>query len=129
MNKKILFGISISLAIASSLYLYIYKGHRDINTENATYTVSITALEQEFAANDSLALSKYQDQTIELTAQVTAIDFENKAIVLDQKVFATFNDNLSKDIISGKTLKIKGRFLGYDELLEEFKMDQSTIIR
>lgn len=129
MNKKILFGISISLLIAVATYYYIYQSHRNISTETAAYVINIAQLEAEFTANDSIALSKYQDQTIELTAKITAIDPENKAIILDNKLLALFDDNVPKDIISGKTLKIKGRFLGYDELLEEFKMDQSSIIR
>lgn len=129
MKKKILFGILILLAITTAIFLYIYKDHRDISTENAAYVVSIPQLQQEFATNASLALSKYQDQTIEITDRVSAIDIENKSIVLGEKVFATFDKSLPKEIISGKTLKIKGRFLGYDELLEEFKIDQSSIAR
>ncbi|MES2240786.1 MAG: hypothetical protein V4497_11075 [Bacteroidota bacterium] len=128
MKKKILFGILISIVVLVCVYRYIYRDHRNISTENAAYVVSITGLQKEFATNDSLASSKYQDQTIEITAQVTAVDTENKAIVLDKKVFATFNDSIPKDIISGKTIRIKARFLGYDELLEEFKMDQSSIV-
>ncbi|MEN9907779.1 MAG: hypothetical protein RLZZ540_920 [Bacteroidota bacterium] len=129
MNKKLGYGILILLVAAFAIYRYTYQDHRDISSEKATYTVSIPELKKEFASNDSLAFAKYQDQTIELTAKTTAVDTENKAVVLDNKVFATFNDSLPKDIVSGKTLKIKGRFLGYDELLEEFKMDQSSIIR
>lgn len=129
MKKKILIGILISVVIALVFYGYIYQSHRDISTEAATYSISIPELEKEFIANDSLALVKYQDQTIELTAQITAVDIENKAIILDNKVFATFEESLPENIISGKTVTIKGRFLGYDDLLEEFKLDQSSIIR
>ncbi|WP_281336834.1 OB-fold protein [Flavobacterium eburneipallidum] len=129
MKKKILFGIVILLAISFFAYRYTYQDHRDISSEEATYVVSIPELKKEFWTNDSLALSKYQNQTIEVAATVTAIDSENKAVVLDNNLFATFTDSLPKAIISGKKLKIKGRFLGYDELLEEFKMDQSSIIQ
>lgn len=129
MKKKIRYGILIVLVATIAMYLYTYKEHRDISSEKATYTVSTPELEKEFATNDSLALAKYQDQTIELEAKITAVDIENKAIILDSKVFATFNDSLPKNIISGKKINIKGRFLGYDELLEEFKMDQCSIIR
>ena len=76
-----------------------------------------------------MAYAKYQDETIELTAQVTAIDTVTKGIVLGDKVFATFKDSVPKVVVSGKTLKIKGRFLGYDELLQEFKIDQTSIIQ
>jgi hypothetical protein len=127
MKNKLLLGISFSLAIASSIYLYTYKGHRDISSETPDYVVSISELEKEFSTNGSLAYAKYQDKTIELTAQVTAIDIANKGIVLNDKVFATFKDSLPKSITNDKILNIKGRFLGYDELLEEFKIDQCSV--
>jgi hypothetical protein len=128
MNKKILYGIIIVVIISFFGYRYMYQDHRDISTEIATYVSSVPELEKEFVANDSLASIKYQDQTIEFSAKVTVVDAENKAIILDSKLFATFNDSLPKEIIPGKIIRIKGRFLGYDELLEEFKMDQSSII-
>lgn len=128
MTKKILLGISLFLAIAISVYLYTYKGHRDISSETADYVVTISQLKKEFTSNGSLAYAKYQDKTIELTAQITTIDAESIGIVLEDKVFATFKDSLPKNIASGKTVKIKGRFLGYDELLEVFKIDQCSVI-
>ena len=128
MLKKTLVGISFVLVIAISVYCYLYKGHRNISSETADYVVTIPGLEKEFTANDSLANLKYEDKTIELTATVTAFDLENKGVVLGEKVFATFKYPLSKEITLGKTLKIKGRFLGYDELLEEFKIDQTSLI-
>ena len=127
MNKKILLGILILLIAGIFIYRYTYQDHRNISSEKATYTLTIAVLQKEFAANDSLASSKYQDQTIALSAQITEVDFENKAFILNHKVYAVF-DSLPKNIIPGKTLKIKGRFLGYDELSEEFKMDQCTIV-
>lgn len=128
MKKKILYGIIIIVIFSFFVYRYMYQDHRDISAETATFVTSVPELEKEFVANDSLASLKYQDKTIEFSAKVTALDPENKAIILDSKIFATFNDSISKEIILGKTLRIKGRFLGYDELLEEFKMDQTSII-
>ncbi|MGO4772585.1 hypothetical protein ACEN2I_13055 [Flavobacterium sp. W22_SRS_FK3] len=128
MTKKILTAISLFLLLAISVYLYSYKGHRDIESETADYVVTVYELEKEFASNDSLAYIKYQDKTIELTAQVTTIDSASNGIVIGEKIFATFKDSLPRDITSGKMLKIKGRFLGYDELLREFKIDQSSVV-
>lgn len=129
MKRKALIGLSLCAAIVCFAYLFLYKGHRNIETETADYVVTISGLEKEFTANDSLAYAKYQDETIELTAQVTSVDVTNKGIVLGDKVFATFNDSVPKEVVSGKILKIKGRFLGYDELLQEFKIDQISIIQ
>ena len=128
MKNKLLTTISFLLIIGILVYFYIYKEHRDINTEMADYAVTVSGLEKEFTTNDSLAYIKYQDKTIELTAQVTSIDTESKGIVIGEKIFGTFKDSLPKDIVSGKMLKIKGRFLGYDELLQEFKIDQCSVI-
>lgn len=129
MKKKILITILLSLIIGISVYFYAYQDHRDIDTETADYVVTVSGLEKDFTSNDSLAYIKYQDKTIEVTAQVTTIDTANKGIVLGEKIFATFKDSLPKEIVAGKTLKIKGRFLGYDELLEEFKIDQCSIVK
>ena len=129
MKKKILITILLFIIIGISVYFYAYQDHRDINTETADYIVTVSGLEKDFASNDSLSYIKYQDKTIELTAQVSSSDTSNKSIVLGEKIFATFKDSLPKDIVAGKTLKIKGRFLGYDELLQEFKIDQSSIVR
>ncbi|MEO8535499.1 MAG: hypothetical protein ABI441_17210 [Flavobacterium sp.] len=128
MLKKILLIISLLLAILFSVYLYLYKEHRDIKSESPDFVVTISGLEKEFTSNDSLSSVKYQDKTIELTAQVTDIDTIGNGIVLGEKVFATFKKNVPAEIKSGKILKIKGRFLGYDELLQEFKIDQSSIV-
>lgn len=128
MIKKILIALSLFLLIGISVYRYTYKGHRDIESETADYVVTVSGLEKEFTSNDSLAYIKYQDKTIEITAQVTAIDSASNGIVMDEKIFATFKDRLPAAISTGKTLKIKGRFLGYDELLQEFKIDQSSIV-
>jgi hypothetical protein len=128
MTKKILLAISLFLLLGISVYVYTYKGHRDIESETADYVVTVSGLEKEFTSNDSLAYIKYQDKTIELTAQVTSIDSASNGIVMDGKIFATFKDRLPAAISSGKMLKIKGRFLGYDELLQEFKIDQSSIV-
>lgn len=128
MTKKILIAIALFLLIGISVYRYTYKGHRNIESETADYVVTVSGLEKEFTSNDSLAYLKYQDKTIELTAQVTTIDTTGNGIVLGGKIFATFKNRLPKDVTSGKMLKIKGRFLGYDELLQEFKIDQSSIV-
>lgn len=128
MKKKILITTCLLLLIGISFYLYTYKGHRDIKSETPDYIVTIYQLEKEFNSNDRLAYIKYQDKTIQLTAQVTTIDRASNGILIGEKIFATFKDPLPKDIVSGKMLKIKGRFLGYDELLQEFKIDQSSVL-
>ena len=129
MNKKTFLAIFIFLVVGIAIYYYVYQEHRDIDSEEAAYFLETAALQKEFETNDSVALIKYQDQTIELTAKITTIDLENNALALDHKVFVTFNDSLPKDLNVNEVFKVKGRFLGYDELLDEFRMDQSSIVK
>ncbi len=129
MYKKTLFAIFIFLIGGLSIYYYVYQGHRNIDSEKAAYTLETAELQKDFIANDSLALLKYQDQTIELRARITLIDLDNNALVLDNKVFATFNDSLPEGLNTNEIFNVKGRFLGYDELLDEFRMDQSSIVK
>lgn len=125
--KKILIIVSFLLVTGISIYFYSYKGHRDVESESPNYIVTVYQLEKEFNSNDSLACIKYQDKTIQLSAKVTDIDGASNAIVIGGKIFVTFKDRLPKHIVTGQMLKIKGRFLGYDELLQEFKIDQSSV--
>ena len=46
MKKRALIGLSLFLAIGCFAYLFLYKGHRDIDTETANYVVTISGLEK-----------------------------------------------------------------------------------
>ena len=129
MKKKIGILVIIAIAVAVIIYFYAYKGHRDIASEKSDYTLTVAKLQTEFTENDSLANSKFQDKTIEISGLITQIDIESKGIVIDEKLSGTFKDKLPSDLIKGIKIKIKGRFIGYDDLLEEFKIDQITVIK
>lgn len=128
MKKKLLIGMSLCAVIASLTYFYAYKGHRDISSATTDYVVTISGLQKEFATDSRLATLKYQNTIVELSDRITSVDSESNGVVLGGKVFVTFKDRILKSIISGEKRTVKGRFLGYDELLGEFKMDQCSII-
>lgn len=123
--KKII--LIVLLAIASGLYFYMYKNHRDIASEEASFSIAVKDLESEFIQNDSLANKKYLDKTIEVYGKITSMDAKTKIIVLDDKMEGTSQQSISQGLTVGKQVKMKGRFIGYDDLLGEFKMDQVTI--
>jgi len=108
----------------TAVYFYLYKSHRNIATETADFVLSTSSLK----GSDSLSYYKYKDKTIQVTGKITNIDKENKAIVIDEKLFATFLDRVPNNLSIGKLIKIKGRFLDYDDLVEEFKMDQTIVV-
>lgn len=128
--KKII-GISfvILVIVAISLYFYTYKDHRDIASEEVSFSISTKALQDEFNENDSLFNLKYADKTIEIYGKTSDVDVSNHTIIIDGKVEVVLVDTIMKNIELSKDVKIKGRYVGYDDLLEEFKMDQATLVK
>lgn len=129
MKKKIGLAVIFLAFVGTLLYLYAYKDHRNIATEKSDFEITVLKLRTEFLENDSIANNKYQDKTIEVVGEITSVDRETKGIVLDQKLYGTFNEALPDDLVVGKLVKIKGRFIGFDDLLEEFKLDQITLVK
>jgi predicted RNA-binding protein len=113
--------------MAVVVYNYIYQSHRDINNESVTYSVLVEDIYSEFIKNDSLANAKYLDKTVEVSGKITNIDLSNKVITVDGKLFASFKNKLKSDLKINQTIRIKGRLIGFDDLLEELKMDQCVL--
>jgi hypothetical protein len=128
LKKKLLIFAFLLATGATIIYFYMYKEHRNIATETADYTITVPDLQKEFLINDNVAYQKYQDKTIQIIGTISSTDDTNKTIIVDDKLLATFLDKLSEDLVVGKQITIKGRFLGYDDLVEEFKIDQATVV-
>lgn len=128
MKKKIFLILVILLVASVSLYFYTYKGHRDIAAESADFEITTATLSKEFLENDSLANSKYADKTIQIYGKISSIDVPSHTIIIDEKLSAVFTDSVLPKINLQEQIKIKGRFVGYDDLLEEFKVDQVTVV-
>lgn len=128
-NKKWIFIAAIVIAIGVLGYNYVYQNHRDISAEEASFSIQVATLSEDFKADEGKANAKYLDKTISVSGIVTSVDREANVLVLDQVLSATFEEKIEASIQSNAPITIKGRFIGYDELLEEFKMDQVTIIK
>lgn len=127
MKKKILFvGIAIAGLLSIGVYFYMYQGHRDISTEDAKFVLTVKELQTQFGSDAVGANAKYLDKTIEVSGIITNIDLANHAVVLDEKLSAVFKDSVLGDIKLQNLVKIKGRFIGYDDLLEELRLDEAS---
>jgi hypothetical protein len=129
MKKKLFFVVLILIVVSFGVYKYLYQEHRDISSEKATHTSTVKEIFKSFVENDSLANVTYLDKTIELHGKISNIDFSNKIITVDEKLLARFNEILPGNIKLLDSIKLKGRLMGFDDLLEEIQMDQCTIIK
>ena len=87
MKKKVFILLFVIISASVAFYFYAYKSHRNIADETSEYIISVENFEKEFAENDSLANLKYLDKTVEIKGKITAIEPENKALIIDEKVF------------------------------------------
>ncbi len=125
MKKKIL--LILALVICCLLaYNYIYKDHRDIENETSEFKLAANQLANEFKINASKAEGIYLNKTIEVSGNIS--DISPNQITIDQKVFCLFDNSIDTNKQQQEPITIKGRFIGYDDLLEEIKLDQCSMI-
>ena len=125
---RLLLGSVIGLLLSIiTLYFFMYQSHRDIASENAVFETSVSELSQSFINNPDFSTVTYADQTISIYGNVTALDLKQNTITLDNKLIATTSKEEINRAKTGELVKLKGRFIGYDELFNELRMDQCTI--
>jgi hypothetical protein len=124
---RVLIGVFIILLFAFAMYNYIYKGHRDVSSEKPSFVITVIDLENAFLENEVTANEKYLDQTIAINGKVTDVDVVNNIVILEGKVSAKCNVPIV-NVKVDNTVKLKGRFIGFDDLLEEYRMDECTVI-
>lgn len=122
-KTKIIIIILITFAFAGyGVYNYTYKAHKTVDE-----------LELKFSGTSEVFLEKiktnanhWHDVVVQLNGTITAKD--DKGITLNHSIYC----QLEKPVLI-PTLKIeqkvtiKGRMIGYDDLLEEVKIDQTII--
>ena len=125
MKKKILLFV-FTLCLFFLGYNYLFPDHRTINQEEALFNVEASILFDEFIDNSKQAEYKYLNQTITVSGVITSFNTEN--IMINNKIFCKFDTIMTEININDSTV-VKGRCIGYDELLEEIKLDQCSIVK
>lgn len=123
---KIILLLIIILIVGFLSYNYIMTGGaRDLEKEKSEFSVSASDVFVEFSANAEMATKKYLNKAVEITGKVTAIT--DNVATLDGKVSCQLQ--VSQQVKLNSQVKIKGRVTGYDDLIEELKLDQCVIVK
>lgn len=126
---KFVFALLAFILVATAfVYFYVYKQHRNISLEQPDYVLSSKDLISVFSLNQEIANKKYVDQTISIYGKITSLDLKSRIIIIDDKIVAVLLNDQVQNFSIGKEIKIKGRLVGYDDLFEEIKMDQSSVL-
>ena len=127
---KKFFIIALSFSVLAFLgYWYVFKNDRNFSSEESIKVTNVLNIITEFNKNDIAANAKYLDKMIEFSGSVSLVDLKNKTMMLEEKVFTSFKPEDFVVVKENTIIKIKGRFLGYDELLEEIKLDNCMILK
>ena len=133
-NKKItwsLLRILIPLFIIGLTIIYFTynKPHKDFNKTPLQFTIESKKLISFYQNSSEDANTKYLDKIILITGTIT--DLEENIIILDNGIVCTLDPSQKIDdqIFSGSEISIKGRCIGYDDLLEEIRVDHSFVIK
>ncbi|GGI57915.1 OB-fold protein [Winogradskyella haliclonae] len=124
-RNKIYIILLVVILAAYFGYNYIYQEHRDISAETADYTINASDFIAEFINDSETAQTKYLNKTIVIHGDITAQT--DNSITLNTSIFCSL---LEPNTISQDTIvSMKGRCIGYDDLLEEIKLDQCTLTK
>ncbi|SEP56046.1 OB-fold protein [Flavobacterium urocaniciphilum] len=124
MKKKLLILVVLIIGMYFG-YRYLYHEHRDIAKEEAAFALKVPALLKEFEVDETKANTKYLDKPVLISGKVTSVDVPSKTIVIDKKLLAILVKDTKVEV--NTEISIQGRLIGYDNLLGEIKLDQSTI--
>jgi len=113
----------VGLFFSARYYAY-NGGKRDLNSEEAEYTLTAKEFVAKFVTDEIEANKKYLEKPVAISGKITSIN--NKEIILDEVVVCMLNAVESK-LIVGQVILVKGRVIGYDDLMGSVNMDQCSI--
>jgi hypothetical protein len=124
---KIVAILLVVLIIGLFSYNYVYHGGaRDLTTEEPEFMVTSNDISAEFTANVAVATKKYSDKAIAITGIVTATS--GKEVILGHSIICNMQE-VDPTIQKNQKVTLKGRVVGYDDLMGEIKLDQCLVIK
>ena len=103
-------------------YNYVlHGGARNLSSEEAAFSITSKTIIDEFTTDSEAANKKYLDKAITISGKITSIS--GKDVILDDVIVCSLTEN-DATLKENQTVILKGRVVGYDDLMGEIKMDQ-----
>ena len=133
-NKKIywtIFRFFLPLSIIGLIIIYntYNKPHKNFNKSPFEVTIESKELISLYQDNTDNANARFLDKILLIKGNITNI--ESDIIILDNGIVCTLDPSqvVTEEIHLNKNISVKGRCIGYDDLLEEIRIDHSFIMR
>ncbi|MFM9824568.1 OB-fold protein [Flavobacterium sp.] len=123
-KKKIIISLSVVVIVIVAVIGFNYVLHggaRDLSSEDSAFCMNSKNLIDEYAANVEGCNKKYLDKAIAIAGTVTSIN--GKEVILDNSIICNLKD-ADATIKENQSITLKGRLVGYDDLMGEIKLDQ-----
>tara|TARA_B100001248_G_C27315600_1_gene424190 strand:+ start:661 stop:1068 length:408 start_codon:yes stop_codon:yes gene_type:complete len=119
----------IFIVLLMIVYAVWNKPHKNYSNTKPNITIDSSNFINEFKTNSTLATEKYLNQIILVKGNVT--DRLTKSVVLNNGIVCTLDSSSLKAlglIQINNDVSIKGRFVGFDDLFEEIRLDHCFIM-
>ena len=130
MKKKVVVSIVLLVVIVLmgfSGYNYVmHGGERNLSSETTDFSVSSKIITAEFAKNADVANKKYLEKAVAVSGTITAINVNE--ITIDNAVVCALK-TADSSLKKGQAISVKGRVVGYDDLMAELKLDQCFSVK
>lgn len=122
----LLAALTILVIGLGSLYYVFNCGARDLSNEDASFKISSKAICDEYSANQTASNKKYLEKAVQISGTVTSCT--TTEIILDTNIICNLK-NQGDALVMGEKVTIKGRVVGFDDLMGEVKLDQCFKIK
>ncbi len=126
MKKILLTGFLLALFAFGSYYYVMHAGARDLTSEETDFEVTSKTITAEFVSNVDSSNKKYLEKAVAITGQITSVS--RLEIIVDQTIICNLKEPdplIKKDA----NITVKGRVVGFDDLLGEIKLDQCFVVK
>ena len=125
LSKKNKFFITL-LVLFSSIGIVIYTYTMRAPTTIENKKIDFTGSAEELLLKITDHTEEWQDKIVVVSGEVTSSD--DKGIMLSRKIYCQLKQVTDFQKINlSNNISLKGRIIGYDDLLEELKLDQCII--
>ncbi|MEO7975690.1 hypothetical protein [Flavobacterium sp.] len=126
MKKKIILtALAITVLAVFGYYYVWYGGARNVSAEDAVFNVSSKSIIAEFNSDIDKSNTKYLEKAIAIKGVVSKIN--QKQVIIDNTIICDLKESDSS-IKEGQQVTLKGRVVGYDDLMGELKLDECSVI-
>ena len=135
MSKVARFFIAGAALLLLGAYFMYNKPHRDITKARVSEFITLDQMYEEFEAQEQAAFQKYHEKVVVVSAELLSVEPVSEQVTSVQlagvKSHANCQLHSSQSTSDwanqiGKEVKVKGLFVGFDDLLGEIQLKEAT---